>query len=252
MEKKDENKNESGKKFLPDDDVKIGIWEINQNNSSDTRINDDEKKKMTIDIDYENEEPKINFQEFEEKEEKKINKYSKNFSEILKEKELENSLKNESIEKFEEIKISKIENNNKDKKSGIQEDKKISIHKIKTNNNVFKHDNIEMENPISNNIPCIEIKLNDTTPNLQVDEKSFNLSEPGSNNKNLKLREFDNTKEIKLKNNIDLEKDDNQISSFVGSVETNHGLMGNESDLPENDFQSLFDLFDTNCSSHNN
>ena len=252
MEKKEENKNESGKKFLPDDDVKIGIWEINQNNSSDTRINDDEKKKMTTDIDYENEESKINFQEFDEKEEKKINKYSKNFSEILKEKELENSLKNESIEKFEEIKISKIENNNKDKKSGIQEDKKISIHKIKTNNNVFKHDNIEMENPISNIIPCIEIKLNDTTPNLQVDEKLFNLSEPGSNNKNLKLREFDNTKEIKLKNNIDLEKDDNKISSFVGSVETNHGLMGNGSDLPENDLESLYDLPDTNYSSHNN
>ena len=252
MEKKEENKNESGKKFLPDDDVKIGIWEINQNNSSDTRINDDEKKKMTTDIDYENEESKINFQEFDEKEEKKINQYSKDISEILKEKELENSLKNESIEKFEEIKISKIENNNKDKKSGIQEDKKISIHKIKTNNNVFKHDNIEMENPISNIIPCIEIKLNDTTPNLQVDEKSFNLSEPGSNNRNLKLREFDNTKEIKLKNNIDLEKDDNKISSFVGSVETNHGLMWNGSDLPENDLESLYDLPDTNYASHNN
>ena len=77
--------------------------------------------------------PKINFQDFDEKEEKKINQYSKDISEILKEKELENSLKNESIETFEEIKISKIENNNKDKKSGIQEDKKISIHKIKTN-----------------------------------------------------------------------------------------------------------------------
>ena len=133
MEEKDENENIFGKNCSVDNDIQNGIWKFKfQNYNLKTKINDDDGRNI-LDIQFENEDkkPKIIYPSIEV--DKKIEKKSKNeikdLSDLLKEKEEENSYKNEPLDLSEE-EDSKIElNQNEIKiilKIIILENKKIT------------------------------------------------------------------------------------------------------------------------------
>ena len=254
MDEKKSCMNTFGKNLLPVGNVARAIWFINQNNFSDTNINDDDgiNKKVT-DIPYKNKKPKKDLQKLEEKEKYKINEIHENPFDFLKEKEGENDLKNEPIELNEEdddkIKINPIENNNnKDNNSGIQKDikaNKVSTHII-NNNNYFEQNKDEMKTPNVNIIKSRIIKLNELTSNPIIDQNVMNLRKSGSNKESLQPKEFNNIKVSKLKSNNDLNQDDIHSFSALVNLETNHAFMGSISHFPENDSQNSFDLQDTN------
>ena len=133
MEEKDGNENIFGKNCSVDNDIQNGIWKFKfQNYNLKTKINDDDGRNI-LDIQFENEDkkPKIIYPSIEV--DKKIEKKSKNeindLSDLLKEKEEENSYKNEPLDLSEE-EDSKIElNQNEIKiilKIIILENKKIT------------------------------------------------------------------------------------------------------------------------------
>ena len=260
MEEKNGNENILGKNSLADEDIKKGIWTFKyQNNGLKTKINDDDSKEI-LDIQFENEDkkPKIILPSIEEdkKIEKKIKNEIEDISDLLKEKEEENSYKKEPLYLSEE-EDSKIElnqneiNNNNLRKQKNNKSPKKNISHTKDNIN-FEKNKDEINLLKFKNEKTIKIKLKEISPNPPLDYNCIDLSSSKNIKKNLKKDEFNIIGEIKLNIGNDNDLEDIHISRAIGKIECNHGNMKKGSYQYEDYIQTTVGLSSTNYASKNN
>ena len=264
MEEKDGNENIFGKNCSVDNDIQNGIWKFKfQNYNLKTKINDDDGRNI-LDIQFENEDkkPKIIYPSIEV--DKKIEKKSKNeindLSDLLKEKEEENSYKNEPLDLSEE-EDSKIELNQNEIKNNIKNNnfRKQKDNKAPKNNTPHINNNINFQQNKDEiillklkNEKTIKIKLKEISPNLPLDYNCINLSSSKNIKKNLKKDEFNIIGEIKLNIGNDNDLEDIHISRAIGKLEGNHGNMKKGSYQYEDYIQTTVGLSSTNYASKNN